>query len=190
MTSTTPAATVGATRIPNLQTGKADLIISTLAWTPERAKVIDYSVPYAPQISLVGGIKSLNVKSMADLAGKKMGVTQGSNYADMVKAQGGIDAKFYPSAAEIFQDLALGRVDAAVNDSLLIPFALKEAKLPLKAGAPVGGTTQMGIPFAKGNPKFKAAIDNALNALHKDGSFKKISVKWFGIDVSKAPAAR
>ena len=35
--------TTGATRIPNVQTGKADIIISTLSVTPERAKVIDFS---------------------------------------------------------------------------------------------------------------------------------------------------
>ena len=35
--------TTGATRIPNVQTGKADIIISTLSVTPERAKVIDFT---------------------------------------------------------------------------------------------------------------------------------------------------
>src|SRR5438034_7218432 len=68
--------TTGATRIPNLQTNKADLVISTLAFTPERAKVIDYSIPYAGQVSLVGGIKGVNVKSMADLAGKSVAVNR------------------------------------------------------------------------------------------------------------------
>ena len=39
--------TTGATRIPNVQAGKADIIISTLSVTPERAKVIDFSKRYA-----------------------------------------------------------------------------------------------------------------------------------------------
>src|ERR1043165_8437234 len=39
--------TTGASRIPSLQTGKADLVISTLSITPERAKVIDFSKAYA-----------------------------------------------------------------------------------------------------------------------------------------------
>lgn len=68
--------TVGATRIPNLHTGKADIIISTLAWTADRAKVIDYSVPHAPQILLVGGIKKIQAKSMADLTGKSVAVNR------------------------------------------------------------------------------------------------------------------
>ena len=41
-------STTGASRIPSLQTGKADVVISTLSVTPERAKVIDFSPAYAP----------------------------------------------------------------------------------------------------------------------------------------------
>src|SRR3954463_14232501 len=40
--------TTGASRIPSLQTGKADVVISTLSVTAERAKVIDFSPAYAP----------------------------------------------------------------------------------------------------------------------------------------------
>ena len=54
--------TTGATRIPNVQTGKADIIISTLSVTPERAKVIDFSKRYATLQSDIGCLKSLNVK--------------------------------------------------------------------------------------------------------------------------------
>jgi len=39
--------TTGASRIPSLQTGKADLVISSLSYTAERAKVIDFSLGYA-----------------------------------------------------------------------------------------------------------------------------------------------
>src|SRR5476649_1966542 len=39
--------TTGASRIPSLQSGKADVVISTLSVTPERAKVIDFSTAYA-----------------------------------------------------------------------------------------------------------------------------------------------
>jgi len=178
--------------LAGLQGGKFDVVMNQVSITDKRKEVFDFSQPYTISSAqlIVRKNEKRSFKSLADLAGKKMGVTQGSNYAEMVKTQGGIESKFYPSAPEIFQDLATGRIDAGINDSLLIPFAIKEAKLPLKAGAAVGSATQMGIPFAKGNPKFKVALDGALNALHKDGSFKKISVKWFGIDVSKAPGAR
>ena len=37
--------TVLSNRVPFLQTGKADIVVSVFAITPERAKVIDFSVP-------------------------------------------------------------------------------------------------------------------------------------------------
>ncbi len=67
--------TTGATRIPSLQTGKADLVISTLSWTAERAKVIDFSRAYAPLRTVLAGVKSISVKSIADLDGKTVGTT-------------------------------------------------------------------------------------------------------------------
>src|SRR5512132_4337065 len=39
--------TTGPSRIPMLQTNKADIVVSTLSITPDRAKVIDFSIPYA-----------------------------------------------------------------------------------------------------------------------------------------------
>ena len=178
--------------LAGLQGGKFDVVLNQVSITDKRKAVFDFSQPYTISSAqlIVRKNETRAFRSLADLKGKRMGVTQGSNYAEMVKAAGGIDIKFYPSSEEIFRDLSLGRIDAAVNDSLLIPFEIQKAHLPLKAGAPVGTTTEMGIPFSKGNPKFKQALDNALTALHKDGTFRKISVKWFGIDVSRAPAKR
>jgi polar amino acid transport system substrate-binding protein len=70
--------TTGATRIPNILTGKADIIISTLSVTPERAKVIDFTKRYATLQSDIGCLKSLNVKDWADLKDKTVGVSRGT----------------------------------------------------------------------------------------------------------------
>src|SRR4051812_42973806 len=70
--------TTGASRIPNLTSGKADIVISSLSITPERAKAIDFSVPYADLLSVVAGPKSIDVKTLQDLDGKKVAVTRGT----------------------------------------------------------------------------------------------------------------
>jgi polar amino acid transport system substrate-binding protein len=70
--------TTGAARIPNLQTGKADVAISTLSVTPERAKVIDFSKPYAVLESIIGARKDFDVHSVDDLKGKTVCVTRGT----------------------------------------------------------------------------------------------------------------
>lgn len=178
--------------LAGLQAGKFDVVINQVSITEKRQQVFDFSKPYtisSPQL-IVRKNETRSFKSLEDLKGKKLGVGQGSNYADLAKSVGGIEVKTYPSAPEYLQDLATGRVDAALNDSLMIPFAIKESKLPVKPGAPVDKAVSMGIPFAKGNPQFKAALDKAISAMEADGTFKKISVKWFGIDVSQAPKAR
>ncbi|CUA81729.1 MULTISPECIES: cystine ABC transporter substrate-binding protein [Gulbenkiania] len=178
--------------LAGLQSGKFDVVMNQVSITDKRKEVFDFSQPYTVSSAqlIVRKNETRSFRNLDDLKGKKLGVGQGSNYADMAKAVSGIEVKTYPGAPEYLQDLATGRIDAALNDSLLIPFAIKEAKLPLKAGSPVGGTTEMGIPFAKNNPKFKAALDKALTDLKADGTFRKISVKWFGIDVSRTPAAK
>ena len=39
--------TTSPNRIPFLQTGKADIVVASLSMTPEREKIVDFSVPYA-----------------------------------------------------------------------------------------------------------------------------------------------
>src|SRR5471032_2291453 len=104
--------TTGATRIPALQTGKADLVISTLSVTPERAKVIDCSVPYAPLRTVVAGVKSINIKSLADLDGKTIGTTRGTTH-DTYLSQNVKNAKIvrYEDDATTAQAFVSGQVD-------------------------------------------------------------------------------
>ena len=59
--------TTGASRIPSLQTGKADLVISSLSYTAERAKVIDFSQGYAVLRTVVAAPKSVKIAKLADM---------------------------------------------------------------------------------------------------------------------------
>nr|WP_228534944.1 cystine ABC transporter substrate-binding protein [Noviherbaspirillum malthae] len=175
--------------LAGLSAGKYDVIVNQVGVTPQRQEVFDFSEPYTisnPQL-IVHRNQPSTFKSLEDLKGKKVGVGQGTNFEQKVKAISGVEVKSYPGAPEYLQDLASGRIDAAVNDSLMVSYLLKTSSLPLKAGAVVGETEKMAIPFKKGNPQFKAAINKALAEALADGSFSKISVKWFGRDVSKAP---
>ncbi|WP_132911611.1 transporter substrate-binding domain-containing protein [Pseudomonas aeruginosa] len=126
-------------------------------------------------------------KSLEDLKGLKLGVGQGTNYADLAKSVAGVNVRTYPGAPEYLQDLASKRIDAALNDRLLIPFAIREAKLPVKPGAAVGPVANMAIPYRKNNPKFGEALNAALEKIKADGRFAKLSEKWFGLDVSQPP---
>ena len=78
------------------------------------------------------------------------------------------------------------RTTLALNDRLMVNYLIKTANLPLRPGAVVpGASAEVAIPFRKDNPKFAQAIDGALEALRKDGTLTKLSVKWFGSDVTR-----
>ncbi|MGQ5522733.1 transporter substrate-binding domain-containing protein [Chitinimonas sp. PSY-7] len=173
--------------LAGLQAGKYDIIINQVAATEKRKEVFDFTQPYTLSSAqlIVRKDSSQNYKGLADLKGKKLGVGQGSNYAELAKAVEGVQVKTYPGAPEYLQDLALGRLDAALNDSLLIPYLIKQTKLPLKGGAAVGSVAGSAIPYLKGNPAFGAALDKALSDVKADGSFARISKKYFDRDVSK-----
>lgn len=175
--------------LAGLASNKYDVIIGQVGINPKREQAFDFSTPYiysAPQL-IVRKDETANYTALADLKGKRLGVGQGSVYEQQAKAVPGIDVRSYPAAPENLGDLAVGRIDAALNDSLMAAYLLKTTKLPIKAGAKVGNVERMGIPFQKGNPQFKAALNQALADAAADGSLKAISVKWFGTDVSKAP---
>jgi cystine transport system substrate-binding protein len=177
--------------LAGLQAGKYDVIVNQVAATDKRRETFDFSEPYVvsfPQL-IVRANETRKLDTPADLKGKKIGVGQGSNYADLAKGIEGAEVRTYPGATEYLQDLATGRIDAALNDSLLIPYLRDKTHLPVKAGAPIGKPEANAIPFRKGSPKFKQAIDKALDELKADGTYAKISNKWFERDVSKPPVA-
>ncbi|WP_432378535.1 transporter substrate-binding domain-containing protein [Duganella sp. P38] len=178
-----------ASILAGLAANKYDVIISQVGINPKREQAFDFSQPYIysmPQL-IVRNNETAAYKSLADLKGKKLGVGQGSVYEQQARAVPGIEVRSYAAAPDTMADLAAGRIDAALNDSLMSAYLLKISRLPIKAGAQVGATERMGIPFRKGNPAFRQALNKALEEAAADGSLKAISVKWFGVDVSKAP---
>jgi len=177
--------------LAGLQAGKYDVIVNQVAATDKRRETFDFSDPYVLSQAqfIVRANETRPFASTSDLKGRTIGVGQGSNYADLAKGIAGATVKVYPGATEYLQDLATGRIDCALNDTLLIPYLAQKTKLPVKAGPAIGPIEANAIPFRQGNPKFKMALNKALSDLKADGSFARISTKWFGRDVSKPLSA-
>lgn len=68
----------GANRIPFLLTDKVDIVISVMGLTPERAKQIMFTAPYANTSLAVYGPKNIAVKSAADLGKYKVAAAKGT----------------------------------------------------------------------------------------------------------------
>lgn len=174
--------------IAGLQASKFDVIVNQVAVTPQRKQVLDFSSPYVYSAAQLIQRKDdkREFRSLEELKGKRLGVSLGSNYNELAKSVAGIEVKTYPGAPEYLRDLASQRLDAALNDRLMISYLIKTANLPLRPGSVVkGGEAEVAIPFRKDNPKFAAALDKALEDMRRDGTLAKLSTKWFGADVTR-----
>jgi len=177
--------------LPALRAGRVDVAISQVIITPQREKAFDFSAPYLYSQSqlIVRENERATYRTLVDLKRRKLGVRQDSVFEQQAMAVPGIDIKRYPAVPENLQDLAFGRIDALLDDSLLVAYLVKQTQLPLKAGARIGAPERVGIAMRKGRPAFRLAIDKALREARLDGTLRALSLKWFGQDASSvAPA--
>lgn len=85
--------------------------------------------------------------------------------------------------------LTSGRVDATVNDSLsFLDFKKHKPDAKVKIAAldtSADSSDKSAVLIRKGSPDLQAAINKALADMRKDGTYLKISEKYFGKDVSQ-----
>jgi cystine transport system substrate-binding protein len=79
-----------------------------------------------------------------------------------------------------------GRADATINDSLsFYDFKKQKPDAPVKIVAEKADADHSGILVRKGDAELVAEINKALADIKADGTYEKISQKYFGQDVSK-----
>jgi len=176
--------TTGASRIPSLQTGKADVVISTLSVTPERAKVIDFSPAYAPLRTVVAGVKSISVKNLADLDGKTIGTTRGTTH-DTYLTQNAKNSKIvrYEDDATAAQAFVSGQVDLFTTAELLLaPISARNPgrQLELKF---VLETFKLAIGVKQGESRLLQTVSDWVKTNLKNGKLNEIYKKYHGSDL-------
>src|SRR5437899_1474777 len=68
----------GPSRIPTLLSGRADLAISSLSITTERAKAVMFANPHGALNIVIAGPQKTAIKMAADMVGKRIGITRGT----------------------------------------------------------------------------------------------------------------
>jgi polar amino acid transport system substrate-binding protein len=180
---------VSASRIPALQTRKADLVIATLGKNPDREKVIDFSSAYSPFFQAVFGPKAMSVKSFADLAGKSVGVTRGAmEDQELGKvAPASVDTKRFEDNNATIAAFTAGQVQfvalgASVAGNMMTknPQLSAEYKLLLKDSPNF-------IGIAKGEDKLKAKVNEIIAEAKKSGELEAMAKKWLGRGLGDLP---
>jgi cystine transport system substrate-binding protein len=177
--------------LPAVRAGRVDVAISQVIITPQRTKAFDFSAPYCYSQSqlIVRKNERATYSTLKDLKGRTLGVRQNSVFEQQARAVPGIRIRRYPAVPENLQDLAFGRIDALLDDSLLMHYLIRKTQLPLKAGARIGAPEPVGIALRKGRPAFRLALDKALREARSDGTLRALSLKWFGQDASSMPSS-
>lgn len=174
--------TTGASRIPSLQTGKADLVISTLSITPERAKVIDFSLGYAVLRTVVAAPKSVNVKSLADLDGKTVGTVRGTTHDTQLTKEGpkGMKLVRYEDDATEAQAFLSGQVDIFSTAELLVaPIDKKNPARQVEVKF-VLDTFKLAVGVKKDEKRLLEEVNKWILANLKNGKLNEIYKKFHG----------
>lgn len=163
--------------LPALVSGKYDAVISALTITDERAREVLFSDPYyAAGQSIV--IKSGSViRSVEDLAGRRIGVQLGTTGEREAQKIQKADVVSFDAIGAAFIDLASGRLDAVIADTPTATlFANDHPEIAL-VGTPITRESY-GIAMRKGDIDLKQAVDSALHALDHEGTIRSLREKW------------
>lgn len=161
-------------RIPTLKANKTDIVIAAMTITDERAREIDFSMPYFAVNVGVLTKTSDKIANFTDIGNRKIIVDKGSFAQDY----------FMKNSFETIECLGitdcykqLKNSDSSVagyaDDNLIVmtfPIVDKSVEVNLKN---VGPASFLGIGVQKGNKELLTLINDSLIKLSKDGFFKK-----------------
>ncbi|MFM0292570.1 MULTISPECIES: transporter substrate-binding domain-containing protein [Paraburkholderia] len=169
-----------ANRIPYLQTGKVDLVISSLGKTPDREKVIDFSTAYAPYYQGVFGPADIKVSGPADLTGKTVGATRGAleEIGLTQMAPNATIKRFEDNNATIAAFLS-GQVQLIAAGNIVAAAIL--AKNPPRRPEPkfVIKNSPCFVGMNKNEPRLQQKVNAAIAQAKQDGTLNTMSKKWF-----------
>jgi polar amino acid transport system substrate-binding protein len=175
-------------RIAYLQTKKADLTISSLGKTAERAKVIDFSIAYSPFFDAVFGNKASKTTNYSDLNGKVIAVTRGSMQDDELQrlAPGAVVKRFEDNNGTIAAFLS-GQTQYFASGT-----AVAAAINQKNPGADLGLTIVLAnapcyVGVNKGETQLLAKVNQIIKQAKTDGYIDKLSMQWLGAPAGDLP---
>lgn len=180
----------GPNRIPFLMTGKVDLLVASLAVTPERAKQVQFSKPYSAATIVLYGAKKLAVKAPADLKGVRVGVARASTQDVSLTqiAPEGTEIRRFDDDASAMQALMAGQVDAIGCSTMVAAQIAKRAGDAFEQKLVLRQQT-MAVAMRPGQDALLKAVDGFIERRTADGELNKLYRKWLQTDLPAMAAA-
>lgn len=177
------------TIIPNLESGKCQLIADQMAYTEERAEKYYLSTPYySLGLSLVKRKEDDSIQSIADLSGKTVELINGysSNFIiEKWNEENGNPANIIyidGSESDVRQDILLGRADATIGDTLIQEWCIQKDNLDLTTTDEVLAVTDRVLVYNKTEEgkEIRDNVDIAIHTLIANGKLEEASYQWLG----------
>jgi len=168
-------------RISMLRSKQLDLVVANVSITPQRARVVDFSMPYNAAGLRVIAQKSAHIKTLGDLNGKRVVVGRGTT-ADAFLRNSAPDAipvytdNFAPDGVLL---LLQKRADAGIEDASLLDY-LASRNAQLETLPTMYGNTPIGIAMAKGDPALLQFVNGFVADYVKSGAYAANYRKWWG----------
>ena len=164
--------------IPEIVSGKADIGAAGMTVTEDRKQNVDFSDTYAHATQVIIVKEDSEIKGVADLEGKVMGVQQGTTGDIYVSGDYGDAAvERYAKGMEAVQALAQGKIDAVVIDGEPAKQYIKEVE-GLKIIDESYTDEDYAIAIKKGNTAMVEAVNAALAELKSEGKLDEIVAKY------------
>jgi len=182
--------TVSANREPFIEEGKVDMVVATYTINDTRKQRIDFAGPYyvaGQDIMVKKGDTS--IKSVADLAGKKVcsvvGSTSIKNVAEKAPTAD-ISTSFdkYSLCAEALKD---GRVQAVTTDDIILLGLIADDPESFELVGETFTSEPYGIGIKKGDQAFRDFINDVLEEIYESGEWEEAFDRTVGESGQKAP---
>ena len=171
----------GPNRIPYLLSGQVDVLVASLGITPERAKSVDFSEPYAAISIGVYGTDDVKIAKPEDLAGKTIAVARASTQDTAVTkvAPPTATIRRFDSDAASLQALISGQVPLIGCSNVCYVTIQKLAPGKYNKKFELSSQVQ-GIAVKPGEQKLLARVNQFIHKIKADGELDKINQKWLG----------
>jgi polar amino acid transport system substrate-binding protein len=181
-----------AALLTTLASGQADIVISDIYATEERAKAgdfITYSKVFDGVLVAKGNpkkITGINTTMCGAAAAENTGYVEVPLIQALIpqcKAEGKPEPtlQLYDNNANCIQAILAGRADTYVNDVNTVDNAVKAYPDKLEKAIAVTIPYSVGIAVPKDKPKFREAVHAAMVEIHKSGDQAALLKKW-GLD--------
>ena len=169
---------------------RVDVLWNGLTITEERKANILFTKPYLENRQIVVVTEKSDIKAKADLAGKVVGLQDGSSAVEAVQkdeaaAKSIKELKKFGDNVTALMDLSAGRLDALVVDEVVGRYYTSKKPGEYRVLDENFGTEDYGIGTRKDDAELMAKIEKAMDDMKADGSAATISTKWFGKDIVK-----